>query len=487
MASETLPTAKGRGDAGRGQEGQRAEALSALRAFVTRLHFYVGLFVGPFIFVAALSGVLYVLTPQLEDWLYRDQLRAESAAPAQPLAAQIAAARTAAGPGDRLFAVRPAPEPGLTTRVMLRGPQLGESESRVIFVDPATLAIKGDMTAYGTSGILPLRTTLDYLHRNLLLGDVGRHYSELAASWLWIAVIGGLMLWYWQRRTLKLQASRVRGGRARRLHSLIGLWLAVGLLFLSATGLTWSRWAGNNIDLFRNTVGWVTPSVNLALKGPAALVGEHADHQGMPGMAAAQPAPALPEALLVAQVDAVVAAAKAGGLDSPMLEVRPPKAEGQAWLVSEYDRRWPTQVDTVAVDPASLAITSRADFATFPIVAKLIRWGIDAHMGVLFGLVNQLLMAAIGLALMAMIAFGYRSWWLRRPAAAVSPRTLGRAFGHLPALWQAGVMVVTLVVAVALPVMGASLLVFVTIDLLRSAFAEMAAADRRHGLPPGRG
>ncbi|MDE1157882.1 MAG: PepSY-associated TM helix domain-containing protein [Neorhizobium sp.] len=477
-------------------QAQRAEAFSAFRAFVTRLHFYVGLFVGPFIFVAALSGVLYVLTPQLEDWLYREQLQVEGPAPggplgqlpSQPLSAQIAAARAAAGPGDRLFAVRPATAPGLTTRVMLRGPGLGESESRVIFVDPATLAIRGDMTAYGTSGVLPLRTTLDYLHRNLLMGDIGRHYSELAASWLWIAVIGGLLLWFWRRRMPKLQTSRVRGGRARRLHSLIGLWLAVGLLFLSVTGLTWSRWAGSNIDLFRNTVGWVTPSVNLALKGPAAPVSEHADHQGMPGMVAQpSPAPSLPEAVLAAQIDAVVAAAKTGGLGSAMLEIRPPKAQGQAWLVSEYDRRWPTQVDTVAIDPDSLAITSRADFASFPVIAKLIRWGIDAHMGVLFGFANQLLMAAIGLALMMMIAYGYRSWWLRRPAPGASARTLGRAFALMPGLFQVGVVVVTLAVGVALPVMGASLVVFLMIDLLRSAFAEMAAQDRRHGLPPGQG
>lgn len=46
------------------------------------------------------------------------------------------------------------------------------------------------MTVYGTSGILPLRTWLDYLHRNLLLGDVGRVYSELAASWLWVTALG---------------------------------------------------------------------------------------------------------------------------------------------------------------------------------------------------------------------------------------------------------------------------------------------------------
>ncbi len=37
---------------------------------------------------------------------------------------------------------------------------------------------------YGTSGVLPLRTFLDQLHSNLLLGKWGRFYSELAASWL---------------------------------------------------------------------------------------------------------------------------------------------------------------------------------------------------------------------------------------------------------------------------------------------------------------
>ncbi len=47
------------------------------------------------------------------------------------------------------------------------------------------------MTVYGTSGVLPLRTWLDQFHRSLLLGDVGRNYSELAASWLWIAALGG--------------------------------------------------------------------------------------------------------------------------------------------------------------------------------------------------------------------------------------------------------------------------------------------------------
>lgn len=43
-----------------------------------RLHFYIGLFVGPFIFIAALSGTLYVATPQLENALYHHALFSET-------------------------------------------------------------------------------------------------------------------------------------------------------------------------------------------------------------------------------------------------------------------------------------------------------------------------------------------------------------------------------------------------------------------------
>jgi len=443
-------------------------ASPALRLFITRLHFYVGMFVGPFIFIAALSGTLYVLTPQIENMVYREQLRTTSTGTAQPLAAQIDAARSAIGEGPRLFAVRPATADGYTTRVMFTMPGLGSSESRAIFVDPVKGAVRGDLTVYGTSGILPFRTALDNLHRNLLLGDLGRHYSELAASWLWVAVLGGLLLWFWRRGVPA--SSAARGTSARRLHGRIGVVIALGLLFLSATGLTWSRWAGDHIDRFRSAVGWVTPSVSLDLGEGAAMAGgegEHAEHQGHGGMTMPSSPPAIPEAELAGRMDQVLAVARTGGIDSPMVEIRPPRGAGKAWLVSEYDRRWPTQVDTVAIDPRTMTITSRADFENFPIVAKLIRWGIDAHMGILFGVVNQIVMAALGVALMVMIVYGYAIWWSRRPAPGGSPKTLIRAFSYLTLRSKLGVIVVALAFGVALPLMGASVIVFVLIDLVR--------------------
>ncbi|MBB1593210.1 PepSY domain-containing protein [Achromobacter sp. UMC46] len=459
---------------------ERAAGRSALMALVTRLHFYIGLFVGPFILVAAVTGTLFVLTPQIENLLYADQLRTGSAGPAQSLASQVQAAQVRIGAGPRLFAVRPAPGPGDTTRVMFTQPGLGDSESRALFVDPATLEIKGDMIVYGTSGTLPFRTALDYLHRNLMLGAPGRNYSELAASWMWLATLGGLAMWLAGRRR-RPDPARSPRLRTRRLHVLLGLWLAVGLLFLSATGLTWSNWAGGRVDQLRAQLGWITPSVSLKLPvaGAPAAQGEdeHAHHHGgmagMDGMAmTSTPAPA-------GDIDRILDTARAGGIDSDQLEIRPPRTADQAWTVREVDRSWPTQVDTIAIDPATYAITSRADFATFPLIAKLIRWGVDMHMGILFGWPNQLLMAAIGSALTAMIVLGYRMWWLRRPAAGASGQTLTQAWRELS--WPARLMVAALALALGwgLPVMGASLLAFLAVDVLRSWRAQPPKALTR--------
>lgn len=439
-----------------------------LKAFLARLHFYIGLFVGPFLLVAALTGLLYVATPQLEEALYRPVLRTDSQGAPQSLAAQLDAARAVAGPEARFFALRPAPAPGQTTRVMFTTPGLGDSESRAIFIDPVTLAVLGDHIVYGTSGILPLRTGIDYLHRNLMLGEPGRLYSELAASWLWIAALGGVLLWLW--RDTGAMARRAPGNRrlrTRRLHGLVGVTVALGLLFLSATGLTWSRWAGERIDMLRGAMGWVTPSVSLALQ-PAALPapamghGDHAHH----GAAPAAPPPAAGTEDPGLRLDAVLAAARAAGIDSGFVEIRPPRP-GRAWLVREYDRSWPTQVDTVAIDPATLRVTSRADFASFPLVAKLIRWGIDLHMGVLFGVANQILVGLVALGLIGSGLYGYRIWWQNRPPAGALPRSLAQAWLRLGPAARLVVLAVGLALGWALPVAGASLVLFLLVDLLR--------------------
>ncbi|MEL0550640.1 MULTISPECIES: PepSY domain-containing protein [Enterobacteriaceae] len=436
----------------------RAAWLNLLR----RLHFYIGLFVGPFIFVAALTGTLYVATPQLENWLYRDALHGTLNGESQPLSLQLAAAQDGTHGNLRLQAVRPALNAGETTRVMFADPQLGESETRSIFIDPVTLKVTGDMTVYGTSGILPLRQWIDYAHRSLLLGDSGRLYSELAASWMWVAALGGIVLWAMTRPRRRINN---RMQNHRRLHVSLGWALLAGMLLFSATGLTWSQWAGGNVDKMRAAFGWLTPQVNTQLHSAMPMAHDpHAEHH-MGHMAMTE---AMPSAS-GEQFDHVLTVAQAAGLDASKLEIRPPAAAGRAWTVTEIDRSWPTQVDAVAIDGERMQVVDRTRFADFPLMAKLTRWGVDFHMGILFGLANQLLLIAFGIALCVMIVVGYRLWWIRRPAhAAFNPaNTLVQAWVNLG--WPA--RVITLAIAVmlglALPLMGVSLAACLAIDYLR--------------------
>lgn len=423
-----------------------------------RLHFFIGLFVGPFIFVAALTGTLYVATPQLENMLYRDALHGAAVGERHSLANQIAVAQRATGGELRLYAVRPALMSGETTRVMFSDPALAESESRAIFIDPVTLAVKGDMTVYGTSGILPLRQWLDYAHRSLLLGNVGRVYSELAASWMWVAALGGVVLWAFTRPKRRVNN---RFQSTRRVHVTLGWILLAGMLLFSATGLTWSQWAGGNVDKMRAAFGWMTPQVNTQLNGKMAAMDPHAEHHGAMG--------AMPEAPPASgkTFDAVLAAAQRAGIDASLVEIRPPRSHNRAWTVTEIDRSWPTQVDAVAVDGNSMAILDRTYFADFPLMAKLTRWGVDFHMGILFGLPNQLVLIAFGLALCAAIIMGYRLWWIKRPMPGNAFQTLFESWRILPLSGRLTTFIIAILLGLALPVMGASLLIFVIVDWLR--------------------
>ncbi len=436
----------------------RAAWLNLLR----RLHFYIGLFIGPFIFVAALTGTLYVATPQLESWLYQDALRGTLSGAKQPLSAQIMRAKEATHERLRLQAVRPAINAGETTRVMFVDPKLGESETQAIFIDPVTLSVKGDMPAYGTSGILPLRQWIDYAHRSLLLGNFGRLYSELAASWMWVAALGGITLWSMTRPRRRINNKMQNH---RRLHVSLGWALLVGMILFSATGLTWSQWAGANVDKMRAAFGWLTPQVNTRLQSDVPVVHDpHAEHHMRSVTMEEMVSP-----LRVEDFDKVLQVARAAGLDASKLEIRPPSGSGLAWTVNEIDRSWPTQVDAVAIDGANMRVVDRTRFTDFPLMAKLTRWGVDFHMGILFGLANQLLLFAFGAALCVMIVVGYRLWWIHRPAhAAFNPaNTLIQAWFDLA--WPARVItgIIAGLLGLALPLMGLSLAACLAVDYLR--------------------
>jgi uncharacterized iron-regulated membrane protein len=453
------------------------ESRGWLRAFMLRLHFYAGILAGPFLLIAAVSGGLYAVTPQLEQAVYAKELHVPSVAKPLPLSAQVKAAMDAVG-GAAPVGVRPAPGQEDTTRVLFADPSLGESEYRTVFVNPGTGEIRGDLTTYGSSGALPMRTWISNLHRSLNLGEPGRIYSELAASWLWVVALGGLVLWIdriRRHRSTTPKKPRPASGRARTvwLHGTTGTVMLAAFLFLSASGLTWSAHAGDNITALRTSLGWLTPSVSTALKGEAsAPAGLHSGHgAAAPAGAAADPA----------AYDTVQRIARADIITAPMIDIKPPAKAGTAWTVTEAGREWPATASAVAIDPDAEKVTSRADFKDFGLAAKLTRWAIAAHMGLLFGLPNQLVLLAVAVGLAAMVVWGYVMWWKRRPTRG-STWSMGRpaprgAFirGHWAGILAA--MTAMVLVGMFLPLLGWSLLAFLLVD------AAIGEAKRRRRSP----
>ncbi|MFI7641539.1 PepSY-associated TM helix domain-containing protein [Nonomuraea sp. NPDC049400] len=430
---------------------RRTTACTALRPLVLRLHFYAGILIAPFLLVAACTGLLYATSFQLEQIVYQHELTAPAGRASLPLSEQVATAH-AAHPQGTVTALRTAAEPGQTTRVLMNQPGLAESTQLAVFIDPHTGQVRGTLESYGSSGALPVRAWISTLHRQLHLGEPGRIYSELAASWLWVVALGGLILWITRRRRSRrhlLVPDRAASGPRRTLswHGSLGLWAVLGLLFLSATGLTWSKYAGENVDELRAALNWTTPSINVSGGDHAGHTASGAHHAGAADVG----------------VDRVVQAAAGKGLSGP-LEIVWPAGPGEPYLVKEIDKTAPTRLDQVAVDPATGQVTAELRFADYPVAAKLARWGIDGHMGLLFGLANQILLAALAIGLITLIVLGYRMWWRRRPTRGFGkpyPRTADSQV-HWALLAPLGLLAV--VVGIFLPLTGISLAAFLVVD-----------------------
>ncbi|MBI0381751.1 PepSY domain-containing protein, partial [Streptomyces albiflaviniger] len=251
-------------------------------------------------------------------------------------------------------------------------------------------------------------------------------------------------------------------------HGAAGLWVSLGLLFLSATGLTWSTYAGANVEDLRTAIGQTTPAVSATVGG-----GEHAGHHmgsgSMPGMDMGGTGEKAGHAADVG-LDTVLRAARAKDLDNPV-EIVPPAEPGSAYVVSQIQRSWPEKQDSVAIDPATGEVTDVQRFADYPVLAKLTRWGIDLHTGNLFGLVNQIALAALALTLILLIVWGYRMWWQRGRASAFGRPIPRGAWRRVPVYVLIPLATVIAVIGYYLPLLGIPLAAFLAVDILMGEIA----------------
>lgn len=443
----------------------RPSTGTTLRLLARRVHFVAGAVVAPFLLLLCLTGLGYVFSPQIHDGLYHSQLYVHrvDGTPA-PVSEQVAAALTA-HPEASVRAVVPPAAPDRTTQVVLAVPGLaadgGNAPARTVYVDPYTNYINGELTTVG--GRLPANTWLRDLHGNLHLGQAGRLYSELAASWLPVIVLGGVVLWFApagrRQRLRDLLVPRARGKagrmRLRGVKGPLGVWLAAGLLAVSVSGLLMSQFAGGRAD----------PSVN-PLDATA------------PKLAAA-PVP-VPDRARPIGVDRVLAVAADQELRGELV-VTLPREQGEPFTVTERSEGLPVARDAIAVHPFTGAVVERLDWADWPLLARVATLAVEAHTGTLFGPVNQVLLALLAVGTTVVVVLSYLMWWKRSPYRGAWAAMPPPAWRQLPRGVLAAVALATAVLSWLLPVFGVSLVVFVVVDA-----AIHARRKRRRPIPSPR-
>lgn len=458
---------------------------TARRGALWRIHGLAAMLATPFLLVAAVTGLIYVAAPQVEAWQYR-HLDVVETAPWLPLDRLVQAAETAAPPGMRLRqAVLPhlpgdtlrvtyTPVPtasaapasvagaethaghGATAAPLTAPPRPPAAESRfgpriprgvVVYVDPGTAQVLGTQTELDRYSTWAKR-----LHSSLLQSDGWRWLIEWAATCLLVMLITGAALW-WPKRGQAFVPQRSARGRVawKQWHAFTGFALGLMSLAIVLTGLTWSRYAGDQIRSLRDHIGQTPP------RAPAGLKSMRIEGAGRLSWQAAwdRARDAAPDAVL---------------------QISPPRGPDGVWRISNYDRGQPTQRMDLVLDAYSGERLFYAGWQEQTVFSKATAIGIPFHRGE-FGLWNQVLLALFGITVIFSTVTGWVMWFRRRRSGWLGLVALqAHAWRNVPWRWPA------LAASLALCALAPLLLVFLALLLLvewqasRASFAQTSSA-----------
>jgi len=424
---------------------RRKRRADTLRPILWRLHFIGGFLAGPIVISLAITGILFAWNPQNDDLRFGDAIRRSSAQVNFSLADQVKAAQ-ATHPDWGVHSVVPGHAVGgsgdLNTAVLMDPPGgeegfSGPADGVNVYVDQATGRVTGDVSVTKTSDAL-----FRGLHSNWLLGDKPRPLTELAAAWFLVSLMTGLYLWWPGLRKRRTDAfalrRRLRGRRqSKDRHNIIGVAIVVPMFFVAVTGLTWTNYTGDRYDQIRDAVFTVAPGgVDTALG------------QGAPASSALK------------NIDVSYQRAAEAKLVNP-LRITLPADDKTAWKAESEKQQFPINRDAITVNGATGEVLSRYDYSSDHWLNKLRTAGVSFHQAELFGAPLRIFMTLLALGVIAVVVFGYKMWWQRRPLGGMgAPPSIRDWARNAPV----GMLVIVGLLAWLLPTLGLSLLIWLVIE-----------------------
>ena len=427
----------------------------ALYAAFWRWHFYAGLLILPVLMLMALTGGVYLFRGEIDDLVYRPLMVVEGGAGATSPQAWVDAANRVEG--GRVVQLVP---PATTTRSARLVVEAPDGARRDVFVDPHGARVLGDIPSGGVMQVIKRLHSLD------LAGPVANMLVEVVAGWAIVMVATGAFLW-WPRGqaggVITLRGSPDKRLFWRDLHAVTGMFAAAVILFLAVTGMPWSQVWGAQVRNLTNEAGWGAPRPPAGAEAwrPAGHKAHAADADPVPwslqGMDMSRPHRGHQPPSV--SVNEMVARVEAAGMSRPYV-LSIPKTPGKAWSAARIAKR-AEDTRTLYLDGATGAVIADIRYGQYGPAAKAIQWGIAVHQGEQFGPLNRYIMLLGCVSVWLLGVSAIIMWWKRRPKGrlAAPPRPTERR-----AYW--GLAAVLTPLALLYPLVGASLLLVLTLDLL---------------------
>ncbi len=445
---------------------ERASRAEPFYFAAWRWHFYAGLFVAPFLVMLALTGLLMLYLSAFVG-LNGARMGVDPAGAAQPVST-LAAAVTATVPNGRVVQYI---EPLSPAHVAVFRVEAGEAATAVQ-VNPYTAQIVG--TSDWDGGWYAFASDI---HGSLLLGDTGDRLIEIAAGFGVVLIVTGLYLW-WPRGSAGLGAALIPNlaarGRAlwKSLHQTLSIWLSALLLVFLISGMSWTGiWGGKLVQAWSTFPAEKWDSVPLSDKTHADMnhgalkeVPWGLEQTPLPASGSAAGATGLPEGTPVT-LDTVAGFARTLGFNG-RFQINLPADETGVWTITHdsmsNDGNDPSADRTIHLDQYTGKVLANVGYADYAAYAKAMAYGIAFHEGDM-GVWNLALNATFCLSVIFMAVSGLVMWWKRRPEGA-SRLAAPPLPVDLP-MWK-GAVFLGLLVSLAFPLVGLTLLAVMAFDLL---------------------
>lgn len=427
-----------------------------------RWHFYAGVFVIPFFLILAVTGLMMLWIAWIDG---RDGEKTAVIPDGAPLAVSVQAdAALAAVPDGRL--------------VQYVAPRTAELASifRVDGADGAQMVVVDPYRAEVLSRFDRRSGWYDWadtMHGELRMGVTGDRMVEIAASLGVVLLATGLFL-AWPREGSAWRAFvpdlRARGRQLfKTLHSSIGAWIAIFLLFFLISGLSWAGiWGEKLVQAWSSFPPGkygdipLSEDIHASMNHGPKEVPWALEQTPMPASGSEKGGDGISG---VVDIDSVDALARDIGY-AGRYQMNLPSAGDGVWTLSRdsmsNDNPDPTSDRVVHIDQYSGNILADIRFEDYSLMGKAMAVGIALHMGTM-GLWSVLANTLFCLSVIFICLSGIIMWWKRRPAG-----QMRLAAPPLPTdmpLWQ-GAVAVGLVVSLAFPMAGLTLAAVLLFDWL---------------------